>query len=380
MTENVLIAGAGIGGLTAALALHARGIDVTIIERTDLRPLGVGINLLPHAVRELHELGLGDELSRIAVAPAAIAYYDTDGALLFREPRGIDGGYGYPQYSVHRGLLQTLLLSVLRDRLGIKPVHHDCELVGLHESDAGVRIRTSAGDFVAGVLVGADGIHSTVRRRLHPGPDPLSWSGLRMFRGAVDGDPFLDGRTMAIVKGANGVDLVVYPIGGGQINWVVMLPEAQPGPLPGDAKWNHPGDRSEVLRHLEHWNLGWLDAADLVRRTEPVLEYPMVDRDVLPWWGRGLVTLLGDAAHPMYPVGANGGSQAIVDASVLAEELSRDPVHGLRRYEHRRRPETSDVVEANREMHRAGATQRADDLARVTAKYRTDTNTDRSHA
>jgi 2-polyprenyl-6-methoxyphenol hydroxylase-like FAD-dependent oxidoreductase len=380
MTENVLIAGAGIGGLTAALALHARGIDVTVIERTDLRPLGVGINLLPHAVRELYELGLGDELARIAVAPAAIAYYDTDGTRLFLEPRGIDGGYGYPQYSVHRGLLQTLLLSALRDRLGVNAVHENCELVGFDESDAEVRVRTSAGDFVSGFLLGADGIHSTVRRHLHPGPDPLMWSGLRMFRGAVDGAPFLDGRTMSIVKGANGVDLVVYPIGAGQINWVVMLPEAGPGPLPGDAKWNHPGDRTEILRHLEHWNLGWLDAADLVRRTAQVLEYPMVDRDALPWWGRDRVTLLGDAAHPMYPVGANGGSQAVVDASVLAEELSRDPVHGLRRYEHRRRPETAKVVEANREMHHAGATQRPEDLARVTAKYRTDTTTDRSHA
>jgi 2-polyprenyl-6-methoxyphenol hydroxylase-like FAD-dependent oxidoreductase len=380
MTENALIAGAGIGGLTAALALHARGIDVTVIERTDLRPLGVGINLLPHAVRELYELDLGDELSRIAVAPTAIAYYDTDGALLFREPRGVDGGYGYPQYSVHRGRLQMLLLSALRDRLGANAVHDNSELVGFDEMDAGVRVETSAGDFIAGALVGADGIHSTVRRHLHPGPDPLLWSGLRMFRGAVDGDPFLDGRTMSIVKGANGVDLVVYPIGDGQINWVVMLPEASPGPLPGDAKWNHPGDRTEVLRHLEQWNLGWLNAADLVRRTEPVLEYPMVDRDVLPRWGRGRVTLLGDAAHPMYPVGANGGSQAIVDAAVLAEELSRDPLHGLRRYEDRRRPETAKVVEANREMHQTGATQRPEDLASVTAKYRNDTDADRSHA
>jgi 2-polyprenyl-6-methoxyphenol hydroxylase-like FAD-dependent oxidoreductase len=380
MTENVLIAGAGIGGLTAALALHARGIDATVIERTDLGPLGVGINLLPHAVRELYALGLGDELSRIAVAPNAIAYYDDDGALLLREPRGIDGGYGYPQYSVHRGRLQTLLLSALRDRMGADVVQDNSELTGFDQSDAGVRVHTSGGDFVAGALVGADGIHSTVRRRLHPGPDPLLWSGLRMFRGAVDGDPFLDGRTMSIVKGADGVDLVVYPIGDGQINWVVMLPEAQPGPLPGDAKWNHPADRSVVLRHLEHWNLDWLDAADLIRRTEPVLEYPMVDRNVLPWWGHGRVTLLGDAAHPMYPVGANGGSQAIVDASALAEEFSRDPAHGLSRYEDRRRPETAKVVEANREMHQTGATQRPEDLARVTAKYRTDTDADRSHA
>src|SRR4051812_10742092 len=379
MTE-ILIAGAGIGGLTTALALHARGIESTVIERaSQLRPLGVGINLLPHAVRELYGLGLGDELSRVAVAPAAISYYDTDGNLLYREPRGVDGGYGYPQFSVHRGQLQMLLLSAVRDRLGPNAIRVDTRLVGFEDHADGVRAHTSAGDFAADALVGADGIHSVVRARLHPQADPLLWSGVRMFRGATDGE-LLDGRTMVIVKDGEGVDLVTYPIGGGLVNWVVMLPESEPGPLPGDAKWNQPGDRSEVLRHLERWNLGFLDAADLVRRTEPVLEYPMVDRDVLPWWGRGRVTLLGDAAHPMYPVGANGGSQAIVDARVLADELARDFDRGLRSYEDIRRPQTADIVEANREMHVAGATQRPDDLARVTGKYRRDTHADEVRA
>jgi 5-methylphenazine-1-carboxylate 1-monooxygenase len=376
MTETMLIAGAGIGGLTAALALQARGIDSTVIESApELRPLGVGINLLPHAVRELYALGLGEELSRVAVAPAAISYFDTDGELLFREPRGIEGGYGFPQYSVHRGQLQMLLLSALRDRVGPDAVRAGVKVTGFGPSGDRVAVQTCAGALVADTLIGADGIHSAVRAQLHP-EDPLLWSGVRMFRGAAGGEPFLDGRTMAIVKGADGVDLVVYPIGGGLINWVVMLPEAGPGPLPGDAKWNKPGDRSEVLRHLKSWNLGWLDAADLVRRTDPVLEYPMVDRDVLPWWGHGRVTLIGDAAHPMYPVGANGGSQAIVDAQVLAEELARDLDGGLRRYEDRRRAETAEVVAANREMHHTGTTRRPADLARVTGKYRRDTRAD----
>ncbi len=379
MTE-VLIAGAGIGGLTAALALHARGMEPTVIERaSQLRPLGVGINLLPHAVRELYSLGLGDELARVAVAPAAIAYYDTDGNLLYREPRGVDGGYGYPQFSVHRGQLQMLLLSAVRDRLGPNAVRVDAELLGFEDHPDGVQAHTAAGDFAADALVGADGIHSVVRARLHPESDPLLWSGVRMFRGAAAGE-FLDGRTMAIVKDSEGVDLVTYPIGGGLVNWVVMVPESDPGPLPGDAKWNQPGDRSTIVQQLHGWRLGWLDAADLVRRTDAVLEYPMVDRDPLPWWGRGRVTLLGDAAHPMYPVGANGGSQAVVDASVLAEELALGFAGGLRRYEDERRAETAEVVNANREMHRAGATQRPEDLARVTGKYRRDTHADRIRA
>jgi 5-methylphenazine-1-carboxylate 1-monooxygenase len=374
---DVLIAGGGIGGLTASLTLHARGIESTVLERASgLKPLGVGINLLPHAVSELYALGLGDELEQKAVAPTSISYYDTDGELLFREPRGIDGGYGYPQYSVHRGQLQMLLLSALRERLGPNAVRTGAELQSFAESDGRVRVHTSAGDFTADALVGADGIHSAVRAQLHSEPDPLLWSGVRMFRGAAPGD-LLDGHTMVIVKDPDGVDLVTYPIGDGLINWVVMMPEAEPGPLPGDAKWNQPGDRTAIVRHLDGWKLGFLDAADLVRRTEPVLEYPMVDRDVLSWWGRGRVTLLGDAAHPMYPVGANGGSQAIVDARVLADELARDSVGGLRSYEDIRRPETADVVEANREMHVSGATQRPEDLARVTGKYRDDTDADK---
>jgi 2-polyprenyl-6-methoxyphenol hydroxylase-like FAD-dependent oxidoreductase len=374
---DVLIAGGGIGGLTAALTLHARGIESTVLERaTDLKPLGVGINLLPHAVSELYELGLGDELSQLAVAPTSISYYDTEGKLLFREPRGIDGGYGYPQYSVHRGQLQMLLLSALRERLGPNAVRTSAELHGFDESGNRVRVRTSAGDFTADALVGADGIHSAVRAQLHPEPDPLLWSGVRMFRGATAGE-FLDGRTMVIVKDPQGVDLVTYPIGDGLTNWVVMMPESDPGPLPGDAKWNRPGDRTAIVRHLKGWNLGFLEAADMVRRTESVLEYPMVDRGVLPWWGRSRVTLLGDAAHPMYPVGANGGSQAIVDARVLADELARDFDGGLKSYEDIRRAETADVVEANREMHVTGASQRPEDLARVTGKYREATDADR---
>ncbi|HYZ69293.1 MAG TPA: FAD-dependent monooxygenase [Mycobacterium sp.] len=376
---DVLIAGGGIGGLTAALTLHARGIESTVLESaSELRPLGVGINLLPHAVSELYALGLGDALSQVAVAPTSISYYDTEGTLLFRELRGIDGGYGYPQLSVHRGQLQMVLLAALRERQGPNVVRTGTQLHSFDEPANQVRVHTSAGDFTAGALVGADGIHSVVRAQLHT-DDPLLWSGVRMFRGATPGE-FLDGHTMVIVKDPDGVDLVTYPIGGGLVNWVVMLPEADPGPLPGDAKWNKPGDRSRALKHLERWHLSFLDAADLVQRTEPVLEYPMADRDVLPWWGYGRVTLLGDAAHPMYPVGANGGSQAIVDARVLADELARDFDGGLRTYEDIRRAETADVVEANREMHVTGASQRPEDLARVTGKYRTDTHADEVRA
>lgn len=380
MTQHILIAGAGIGGLTAALALHENGIEATVIDcAAELRPLGGGINLLPHAVAELDRLGLATDLAEHAVAPKAIEFFDDDGCLLFREPRGLDGWYAQPQLSVHRGRLQALLLSAVRDRLGADSVRTGHRLIDFDESADGVAVQTGAGTLSADVLVGADGIHSAVRAQLHPVDDPLLWSGVRMFRGAARADPFLDGTTMVIVKG-DGVEVVVYPIGDGEINWVVQVDEAAPGALPGNAAWNAAGDPDTVLRHLTGIRLDWLDLGALVHHADAVLEYPMVDRDVLSWWsdpdGPGRVTLLGDAAHPMYPVGANGGSQAIVDARVLADELACDPRDGLRQYETRRRIETSHVVVANRAMLRSGA--RPDELADATTRYRHATNADRT--
>jgi 5-methylphenazine-1-carboxylate 1-monooxygenase len=376
---HTVIAGAGIGGLTTALTLHARGIEASLIERAeDLRPLGLGINLLPHAVRELSNLGLADELSRVAAEPVAMSYYDAGGTLLFRESRGIAGGYLWPQYSVHRGQLQMVLLDAVRDRLGLNAVRTGVEVTGFTQTDSNVTVHTAAGDIATAFLVGADGIHSTLRARLNPGVDPLMWSGVRLVRGATSGEPFLDGKTMALVKASDGVELVLYPIGGDLINWIIKLREASSGPLPTDTDWSQPGNRAEALTAVAGWNLDWLDVADLIGRTETILGYPMVDGTPLPKWGTGRVTLLGDAAHPMYPVGSNGGSQSIVDARVLAENLARDGEPGLRSYEDKRRAETAAVVEANREMYGAQPTPQA--LSAAARRYRALTQADRGSA
>ena len=373
---DIVIAGAGIGGLTAALSLHANGFRVTVVESArKLTALGVGINLLPHAMAELHRLGLGEAVQDIAAAPAVIDFYTSHGELLFREPRGIEGGYRYPQCSVHRGTLQMLLLDAVIDRLGPDAIRTGAGILDFSESADHVDVQTHAGPLRADLLIGADGIGSTIRRRLHAGPDPLMWSGVRMFRGAARIPAFLDGRTMAIVKGTNGVELVTYPIGrisDRLVNWVLQIVESEPGPLPGGANWNAPADPATVAAHMTDWHLGWLNPADLVSRSDAVFEYPMVDREPLTRWGTQRVTLLGDAAHPMYPVGANGGSQAILDARALADELAAG--HGLGGYEARRIPETGAVVRANREMH-AGS---SDQLAHVTAEYRRATYADRS--
>ena len=368
--STVLIAGAGIGGLTAALALHARGTATTNLERTaSLRPLGVGINLLPHAVRELTALGLGAALRDIAVAPDSICFYDSSGNLLFREPRGLAAGDAHPQLSVHRGRLQMLLLDAVVDRIGDHAVRTGAGIESFDQNADGVQVRTGAGAFTGAVLIGADGIDSTVRAALHRGADPLMWSGITMYRGATPMPAFLDGHTMAIVQGDGGVDLVTYPIGGGLVNWVLQVPTGTAGVLAGDARWNAPATAAEIRRHVRRWNLDWLDPVALIEQTEQIFCYPMVDRDPLPHWGTGRVTLLGDAAHPMYPVGANGGSQAVVDARALAQEYAAGGVTGLRRYENRRRIETAEVVAANRDMHRTTA-RTAAELDRITTKYR----------
>lgn len=382
MTDiRVLIAGAGIGGLAAALALHAHGIEATVVDRArNVAPLGVGINLQPRAVAGLDRVGMADEVARHAVAPRAIEFYDANGRLLFREPRGVDGGYRWPQLSVHRGRLHALLLAAVRDRLGPHAVRSDHGLMGFEESRDGVLAHTAHGPLTADVLIGADGIHSAVRAQMHPQGDPLLWSGMRMFRGATRAAPFLDGETMVIIAGGGGVDVVTYPIGDGLINWVVQVDEGPSGALPGDANWNSPAAPETVVGHLGNLRLDWLDLEALVRGADSVLEYPMVDRNPLPWWsdpaGHGRVTLLGDAAHPMYPAGANGGTQAIIDAVVLAEELGADAGHGVRNYESRRRTETADVVAASRKMLRDAAEPTR--IAVSTTAYRHATRADGS--
>ena len=374
-TEHVLIAGAGIGGLTAALTLHEQGLTATVIDRSDtLQPLGLGINLLPHAVRVLSELGLGEALARIAVAPTSICYFEPDGTLLFREPRGLQGGYGWPQYSVHRGELQMLLLDAVRNRLGAAAVRTGVRAIGFTQPGCEVVTHTTAGDVTSAFLVGADGIHSTVRKVLHPGDDPLMWSGVTLVRGAIPREPFLDGHTMAVVKAHDGVELVLYPIGAGLTNWILKLPKGSAGPLPGEVDWNEPVNRDEALDSVAGWNLPWLNVNDLIGRTKTVLGYPMVDKAPLPTWGTGRVTLLGDAAHPMYPVGSNGGSQSILDARALADQLARAGVDGLRAYEAKRRTETAEVVAANRAMYAAEITPQG--IADATDRYRTLTRAD----
>ncbi|MFI9835787.1 flavin-dependent oxidoreductase [Nonomuraea sp. NPDC051941] len=333
---RVVIAGAGIAGLTAALSLHAAGItDVVIHEAVDeLQPLGVGINILPHAVRELIELGLGDRLAEIGVETADLTFINRYGQRIWSEPRGLTAGYKWPQYSIHRGRLQFMLLRAVQERLGAEAVVTGSPVTELdHDAD---------------LLIGADGIRSGVRQALLPEEGEPLWSGDVLWRGTSYSTPFMTGKSM-IMAGDGAQKIVIYPIappdpdGRQLINWGIQH-KATEATHRGD--WNRPVSLEKVLPHVADWHCDELDIPGLMAAAEKVFEYPLVDRDPLPSWSTEKVTLMGDAAHPMYPTGSNGGTQAIIDARVLAYALATG--RGLEFYEEQRRPVTNNVVLANR--------------------------------
>lgn len=361
---TVLIAGGGIGGLTLALSLHQVGIPCRVFESVpELKPLGVGINVLPHAVRELIELGLIDQLSAFGVATAELAYFSKRGKPIWSEPRGLAAGYKWPQFSIHRGVLQQILYDATLDRLGADSVLTSHHLRDWQETGNGVRATfidratgKTAGSYDGALLIAADGIHSAVREKLYPNEGPPLWNGRILWRGITEADAFLTGRTM-IMAGHESLKFVCYPIsnaplanGKHLINWVAERL------LDPDYRWrredyNRTAKRDEFLPWFEDWRFDWLDVPGLIRNCKHAYEYPLVDRDPLDQWSFGRVTLMGDAAHPMYPIGSNGASQAILDARVLTRELL---AHGqaptaLAAYEAERRPATSDLVRLNRQ-------------------------------
>jgi 5-methylphenazine-1-carboxylate 1-monooxygenase len=359
---NVIIAGAGIGGLTTALALHAAGIDdVTLYESApEIRPLGVGINLLPHAVRELTELGLGAKLAEIGVATSTLSYFNRYGQQIWTEPRGRAAGYHWAQYSVHRGRLQLMLRDAVIERLGADAIRlgsavGDARSEGAQASVAICAGTDAASRVAADVVVGADGIHSALRRQRYPDEGTPVWNGLILWRGTARVKPYLDGLTM-IMAGDAMQKFVAYPLsapGDDGLQTVNFIAEYRSDdPEPGAGSWNRSADPVAVLGRFADWDFGWLDVAGVIAAADEILEYPMVDRDPIPRWTFGTQTLLGDAAHAMYPIGSNGASQAIIDARTLAYELAvgGSVESALEAYEAERRPRTTALTLSNRSM------------------------------
>lgn len=357
---QIIIGGGGIGGLTAALALQARGHEVTVLEAVrEPKPLGVGINLLPHAVGVLSGLGLLPALREMAVETSALVFANRHGQPIYRDPRGLGGGYAHPQFSIHRGLLQMRLWAEAAQRLtlisGQRVVNVRDEG---HRAIAEIEMADGRRELAADLVIGADGIHSALRRRLAPDEGPPCWRGVMMWRGTTWAPPFLDGRTM-VQAGYSQAKFVVYPIGAPRadglqlINWIADRRVREPVPgltAPDRADWSRAGRLDDLMPTFGRWRFDWLDVPGLITRAEQMLEWPMVDRDPLPRWQLGRSTLLGDAAHPMVPIGSNGATQAIMDAQALADALSAsaDLDTALAAYENERRPLCARIVEMNR--------------------------------
>lgn len=358
---QVTIVGAGIGGLTAALSLHAAGIACRVYESaTEIRPLGVGINVLPHAVKELDDLGLLPALEAAGVLTREVVYASRRGQVIWREPRGRSAGYRWPQVSIHRGTLQMLLHDAVIARLGPDAVVADHQAVDVSGDGGRATVhfrRRSDGaplpPVESDLVIAADGIHSAIRARFFPDEGPPNWGGMILWRGTTIAEPFLSGATM-VISGNAKTKFVCYPIrqfddGRQLVNWIADVADQAEG-FRTAADWNRRGSRDAFLPLYADWSREVLDIPALVNATEAIYEYPMCDRDPLPAWVFGRVTLLGDAAHAMYPIGSNGAAQAILDARRLALELATRPDidAALAAYDAARRPPMAALLQAHR--------------------------------
>ena len=353
--SEVAIVGGGIGGLTLALELHRRGIAPRVFEAAPgIKPVGVGVNLLPHATRILAGLGLEEALARVAVETQEAVFFNRFGQLIYREPLGRRAGYEHPQFSIHRADLYAALLDAFRTRVGAERLHLGFHAVSFQEGADAVELNFKSQPSWKGyAAVGCDGIHSAIRKQLYPDEGEPKYSGINMWRGITWWKPILSGASMVRVGWFNRGKLVQYPIrreldaqGRQMVNWVweIATPEHQRW------DWNRRASVEDFIAGAEDWKFDWLDAPAFLRASEVVLEYPMVDKDPLPAWTFGRVTLLGDAAHPMYPRGSNGAGQAILDASALAQCIheERNVQKALKDYEAIRLGPTSNVVLENR--------------------------------
>ena len=371
---KVIVVGGGIGGLSLALSLHQAGFEARVYEAArQLSPLGVGINLQPTAVREFVELGLGDALAETGIATRRLNLYNKFGQLISSEPRGLAAGYRWPQFSIHRGRLQLLLLRAVRERIG-----HDMFRSGLtfaafeqmgERVQARFRNRTSGAEVIdeADVLIGADGIHSAVRRQLYPTEGSPRFAKQLLWRAAVDADAFLDGLTM-VIAGHFHQRIIAYPVAraaGGKLltNWICQMTVTEAAPQRED--WNRRVARDKVLAAFSGWRFPWLDVPTLVEQSPDIFEFPMVDRDPISTWTCGRVTLIGDAAHPMQPIGSQAGSQAVVDARLLTAALiaTSNPVEALQYYDATRRPVMNDITLRNRSFGPEAAMQLVEERA-----------------
>ena len=358
---EVMIVGGGIGGLTLALELDRLGIRSRVFEAvSEPAPVGVGITVLPHASRVLWDLGLADALLARCLVTKESVFYNRFGQFVFREEVGTRAGVRWPQLSIHRGDLYRVLLDATLERLGPERVRFGHRMLRAWQDDkrayAEFEAMSGNGGTVcvetADAVIGADGIHSTLRRQFNPSEGEPLYQGINMWRGVTRWEPFLTGASMLRVGWYSSGKLTIYPCrptgpdGRQLMNWIAALYT----PRHLDRDWGRPGNLEDFLPTFSDWQFDFLDVPGVLSTAQAVLEFPMVDQEPLERWSFGKLTLLGDAAHPMVPRGSNGAGQAIVDCRVLAESLAaaRSVEDGLQAYEAIRRPATAEVVHRNR--------------------------------
>ena len=357
---EIAIIGGGIVGLGLALNLQQHGLACRVYEAVpEVKELGVGITLLPHAMRELARLGLQEALEPLGIENQESCFFNRFGQLIYREPRGRFAGYDVPELGMHRGRLHRVLYKTALDRLGHGRIVTDRRFVGIEQDESGATLhfrQTSTGALCppvrADIAIGCDGVNSTVRAAFYP-DEKLVFTGINTWRGVTRRPPILTGRTYMRVGSIRTGKIVIYPIiddvdgsGNQLINWTTEIETG--GEQQND--WNRPGRVDDFIHLYESWRFDWLDVAELIRRADVIFEYPMVDKDPIERWSFGRVTLAGDAAHPMYPRGSNGSAQGLIDARVLADCLSNqsDAVAALRAYEAARASPAAEVVRTNR--------------------------------
>jgi 2-polyprenyl-6-methoxyphenol hydroxylase-like FAD-dependent oxidoreductase len=358
--DEIIIVGAGVGGLTLGLSLHAAGIPCRIFESAaEIRPIGVGINLLPHATKELAALGLEPALAQAAIETADATFFNRFGQLIYQEPLGRAAGYEHPQFSIHRGDLQIILLDAFCARAGADRLITNRHCVAVEQDETGVSVSFSDGPAGTGrstargrAAIACDGINSAIRKQFFPDEGEPRYSGVNMWRGVTRWKPMLSGASMVRAGWLSHGKMVIYPIrpvgpdGLQLVNWVAEIETA----TYRKRDWTRPGSIDDFLPAFADWHFDWLDVPAFIRAADSVLEFPMVDQDPLPRWSFGRVTLLGDAAHPMVPRGSNGAGQAILDARALTSALlgHDDPVAALAAYEKQRLEATTRIVLTNR--------------------------------
>jgi 5-methylphenazine-1-carboxylate 1-monooxygenase len=359
--KDVIIVGGGIGGLTLALALQKAGLSCRIYEASpDIKGVGVGVSLLPHSVKVLTELGLQSELARFAITTQETVFFNRFGQLVYREPTGRYAGYEWPQFQIHRGDLQMILLDAFKARAGADRIYTGWRCTGFNQESDGATAffqEATTGKELppqhGSVVIACDGLHSVIRKQLHPAEGEPLYSGVNMWRGVTRWKPYLTGASYTRAGWLTPGKMVIYPIrdnidaeGRQLINWVAEVTT----PKYERRDWNRNGNLDDFIGVFEDWRFEWLDVPAMIRAADTILEFPMIDQNPLPWWSQGRVTLLGDAAHPMVPRGSNGAGQAILDACALVSALveDTDPVTALKNYETQRLGPTANVVLMNR--------------------------------